>query len=53
MYRGHEHNNINASPVTSPLLVLCCAGEREKTVGQGEGRGGRGGRGKVKSTQGA
>ena len=50
MYRGHEHSNINASPVTSLLLVLCCAGEREKTVGHGEGREGRG---KVKSTQGA
>ena len=51
-YRGHEHINVNVSPVTSLLHLLRCAGEREKTLGQGggEGRGGRGGRGKVKST---
>ena len=46
-YRGHEHINVNVSPVTSLLHLLRCAGEREKNLGQG---GGEGGRGKVKST---
>lgn len=42
-YRGHEHINMNVSPVTSLLHLLRCAEEREKTVGQGEGRGAEGG----------
>ena len=27
---GHEHIHMNASPVISLLLLLCCAGERTR-----------------------
>ena len=49
-YRGHEHINVNVSPVTSLLHLLRCAGEREKTLGQGGGEG-REGKSKEHSTR--
>ena len=49
-YRGHEHINVNVSPVTSLLHLLRCAGEREKTLEQGGGEG-REGKSKEHSTR--
>ena len=49
-YRGHEHINVNVSPVTSLLHLLRCAGEREKILGQGGGEG-REGKTKEHSTR--